>query len=141
MISAAAFVFSVWADPMTDEKTWEARIGDDRIGVSILCGAITSGKPAVEFRTGKTLYEFSNQHASIQWRFDDDAPEKRFGNWFEKRATLVGKDAELFIRQMGSSHRLRARFAAAYDGDVEMDTPVNDPQGAIAKVLKACAMQ
>lgn len=142
MISvAAAFVFAVWSDPMTDQKTWQASVGDDRASVTILCGSITGGKPAVSFQTSTTLYKFGDQRASVQWRFDDGKPEKRWGNWFGDRATLVGKDAELFISQITVANRLRAQLAGAFDDDVFFDTPISDPRDAIGAVLKSCAAQ
>lgn len=141
MILAVAtfFMFVTNRDPMDDSPTWEATAGNQRIGVSVLCGASTEGKVAVEFRVDQPLLQLLNQRTMIEWRFDEAEARKSQGFWWTDRATLTGRDAEAFVQQIRSAKRLRARFASAIEGDVVMDMSVSDPSGAIGRVIEDCS--
>lgn len=137
--AATFFMFVINRDPMNDAPTWEATAGDRRVGISVLCGASTGGKMAVEFRVDQPLLELLNQRTMIEWRVDDAEARKAQGFWWDKRATLTGRDAEAFVQQLRSAQRLRVRFASAIEGDVVMDMPVSDPSGAIGRVMQDCS--
>lgn len=135
---AAAFVFVINQDPMNDARTSEARLGNDRIGVSVLCGVDTSHQVAIEFRTDKALRELLNQRTIVEWRFDEGEAQRRQANWWHRRATMTGDDARTFVDGIRSASRLRVRLASAYQGDVVMDVSISDPNGAIEKVIQTC---
>lgn len=139
--AASAFVLVLAKDPMSDAMTHEARLGNDRTGISVMCGAATGGKLAVEFRAGRTLYEYIGSKASVEWRFDEGAPAKAWGIWDGREAVLTGAEAEAFARGAADAVRLRARFAALTDGDIVMDTPLGGSSEAIGAVLSACGMK
>lgn len=141
LLFAAAFVFVVSTDPMTDAQTWEARIGDDRVGVSIYCGAVTEGEMRVEFRAGRDLYELSDRRAAVEWRFDDGAAQKRYALLGDRRAVLTGADARSFVADAAEANRIRARLIPAYGEDIVFDTAISDPSGAIDRVRELCAAQ
>lgn len=141
ILFAAAFVFVVSTDPMSDAATYEARLGDDRAGLSVYCGAVTSGELRVEFRTDRDLIELSDRRAAAEWRFDDGEPQKRYALAGDRRAVLVGRDAEAFVAGLRDAKRIRARFAPVWGDDIVMDTTISDPSDAIGRVTGNCTAQ
>lgn len=139
--TAALFFFLTNQDPMNDAKTWEARAGRDRVGVSVLCGANTKGQVAVEFRVDQELRELLNQRTIIEFRFDDGEAKRAHAFWWGNRATLVGRDASDFTDQIQQAKRIRARFAGAFGDDLTMDILISDPSKAIGRVIKSCAVR
>lgn len=137
----AAFVFIINQDSMTDAKTYEARVGEGRSYISILCGADTKGRVAVEFQTTQELAYFSDDRASVEWRFDEDGAQQRWANWFGDRATLVGRDAEAFVARARDAVRIRARIRTANADYVEFDARAVINRGAIDRVIESCAAQ
>lgn len=135
---ATAFVFVLYENPMTDERTYEARIGTDRASIGIFCGAASNGKMAVEFNTPRSLYRYMGSKAQVQWRFDSSEPRKEFVEWGDRRAIIVGDDALEFARDAQRAGRLRAVVTAAYGNDIVFDTPISDENGTIDRVIESC---
>ncbi|MFN7159330.1 MAG: hypothetical protein ACK4MR_11655 [Erythrobacter cryptus] len=134
----AAFVFMVHKDSMTDALTHEARLGTDRQGISIICGELTGGKLAVEFRADRFLAEYSDQRAMVEYRFDEGQSQKGWPHSFGERAAFIGKDAQKFAEQVLTASRIRARIKT-YSGEyVEFDTQMLMNKQAVDRVLQAC---
>jgi hypothetical protein len=137
----AAFVFIINQDPMTDALTYEASVGTDRAGISIYCGAASNWRMAVEFRSPSSLYEYGGSKASVEWRFDDGVPMKKYTDWDLRRTRFADRDAEAFAKSLSEAKRITVRLSAAYGDDVVLSTPVSDPDGAIGKVLSHCSVR
>jgi hypothetical protein len=137
----AAFVFIINQDSMTDAKTYEARVGDRSAYVSILCGGDTDGKPIVQFKTPGMMAVYSDQRASVEYRFDEDAAQKKWPFWSGDQSTLAGKDAAAFAERAMRAQRLRVRIGLADGGYIELDTQALTEQGAIGRVLQSCSSQ
>lgn len=137
----AAFVFIINQDPMTDARTYEARISQGRSHVSVLCGASTGGKVAIEFQADRELAIYSDQRASVEWRFDYGTSEKAWANWFGDRATLVDEEADAFAAKAAKALRIRTRIRA-YDGEFVLFEagPIINGE-VIDRVLTVCAQQ
>ncbi|MBY0344542.1 MAG: hypothetical protein K2Q29_11870 [Sphingomonadales bacterium] len=134
----AAFVFMIHKDSMTDELTYEARLGDERQGISVMCGNATDGKLAVEFRADRILAEYSDQRALVEYRFDEGEFQRRWPHSFGERAAFIDKEAQEFAQQARSARRIRARIKT-YSGEfVEFDTRILLNRQAVDRVLEAC---
>jgi hypothetical protein len=134
----AAFVFITHKDSMTDELTYEARLGSDRQGISIMCGAGTDGKLAVEFRANRVLAEYSDQRALVEYRFDEGEFQRGWPHSFGERAAFIGKEAQEFTQQARTAARIRARIKT-YSGEfIEFDTQILMNRQAVDRVLEGC---
>lgn len=134
----AAYVFIVHKDSMTDALTYEARLGTDRQGISILCGKGTDGELAVQFRADRTLAEYSDQRAMVEYRFDDGLFQRGWPHSFGRDAAFIGKEAREFAQQAFAAMRIRARIRT-YSGEfVEFDTQALSNQEAIGQVIQNC---
>lgn len=137
----AAFIFIINQDAMTDAKTFEARVGDERASVSILCGQGTQDQPVVEFKASSELDVFSDRRASVEYRFDAGEAEKQWPHWKGDRAILTGKEAAAFADAAASATRIRTRIRLA-SGEYEVfDAPAVADRSAIGRVLQACRTQ
>ena len=134
----ALFIFMIHKDSMTDALTYEARLGTDRQGISIMCGEATDGKLAVEFRADRILAEYSDQRALVEFRFDEGEFQRGWPHSFGERAAFIGKEAQKFAQQARTAARIRARIKT-YSGDfVEFDTKTLMNKQAIDRVLEDC---
>lgn len=134
----AAFVFMIHKDSMTDELTYEARLGTDRQGISIKCGKATGGKLAVEFRADRILDEYSDRRALVEYRFDEGEFQRGWPHSFGERAAFIGKEAQKFAQQAQKASRIRARIKT-YSGEfIEFDTQMLMNKQAVDRVLEAC---
>jgi|GEM_PF-3948406 hypothetical protein len=135
----AAYVFLTYKDSMTDAVTYEARLGTEQQGISIMCGEATNGKLAVEFRANRTLAEYSDQRALVEYRFDEGQFQKGWPHSFGQRAAFIGKEAHQFAQQALTAARIRARIKT-YSGEfVEFDAQMLMNKEAVDRVLQGCA--
>lgn len=135
----AAYVFMIHKDSMTDALTYEARLGTDRQGISIMCGKATDGELAVQFRANRSLAEFSDQRALVEYRFDEGQFERGWPYLFGDSAAFIGKDATKFAQQARTASRIRARIKT-YSGEfVEFDAQALMNREAVDRVLQGCA--
>lgn len=135
----AAYVFMIHKDSMTDALTYEARLGTDRQGISIMCGEATDGKLAVQFRADRILAEYSDQRALVEYRFDDGQFQRGWPHSFGDQAAFIGKEAQKFAEQARTAARIRARIKT-YSGEfVEFDAQALLNRQAVDRVLQGCA--
>jgi hypothetical protein len=135
----ATYAFMIHKDSMTDALTYEARLGTDRQGISIMCGELTNGKLAIEFRADRILAEYSDQRALVEYRFDEGQFQRGWPHSFGERAAFIGKEAQKFAEQARAAARIRARIKT-YSGEfVEFDAQALMNREAIDRVLQGCA--
>ena len=137
-LAAIAFVYSVHTDPMNDGETHIADLGDQKAGVSVLCGELTGGRLAVEFRSPRSLRVYWNNESRVQWRLDDGISNNDFGVPGDRRVSIMGRDAEKLASEMQSASRIRARLYTSYGSDIDLDFQFEDPDGAVQRVIDAC---